>query len=97
MTKTRIQVYADEETKRRTALAAARQDVPITEYCLRAIKQQLAEDDMLDRETIEIPITSSREDDMIADLRALRERIRDRRGGEPIPLDILEQVRQERE
>jgi hypothetical protein len=62
-----------------------------------AIKQQLAEDDLLDRETIEIPITSSREDDMIADLRALRERIRDRRGGEPIPLDILEQVRQERE
>jgi uncharacterized protein (DUF1778 family) len=97
MTKTRIQVYTDEETKRRIELAAARQDVPITEYCLEAIKQQLAEDDMLERETIEIPVTSSREDDLIADLRALRERIRDRRGGELIPLDIVEQVRQERD
>jgi uncharacterized protein (DUF1778 family) len=97
MTKTRIQVYTDEETKRRIELAAARQDVPITQYCLDAIKQQLAEDDVLERETIEIPVTSSREEDLIADLRALRERIRDRRGGELIPLDIVEQVRQERD
>jgi uncharacterized protein (DUF1778 family) len=44
MTKTRIQVYADEETRRRIALAAARQNVPITQYCLDAIKQQLAKD-----------------------------------------------------
>jgi uncharacterized protein (DUF1778 family) len=97
MTTTRIQVYTDEETKRRIALAAARQDVAITQYCLDAIKQQLAEDDMLERETIEIAITPPREDKLIAALRALRERIRDRRGGTLIPLDILEQVRQERD
>jgi uncharacterized protein (DUF1778 family) len=97
MTTTRIQVYTDEETKRRIALAAAKQDVPVTQYCLEAIKQQLAEDDMLERETIEIAITPPREDKLIADLRALRERIRDRRGGALIPLDIVEQVRQERD
>ena len=97
MTKTRIQVYADEETKHRIALAAAKQDVPITQYCLDAIKQQLAEDDMLERETIEIAITPPREDRLIADLRTLRERILDRRGGEPILLGILDRVREERD
>ena len=97
MAKTRIQVYADEETKRRVELAAARQDVAITQYCLEAIRQQLAEDDMLEQEVIEIPVKPAREEGLIASLRALREKIRARRGGELIKLDIVEQVREERE
>ena len=49
MSKTRIQVYTDEETKRRIELAAVRQNIAVTEYRLRAIEQRLAEDDMLER------------------------------------------------
>lgn len=60
MTKKRTQVYADEETKRRVDLAAAKHNVPVTEYCLAAIKQQLAEDDVLEREQIEIPSSQPR-------------------------------------
>jgi uncharacterized protein (DUF1778 family) len=97
MGKTRIQVYTDEETKRRIELAAAKHDIAITQYCLEAIRQQLAEDDMLERETIEIPIKPNRDEDLIDDLCALRERIKARRGGELITLDIVEQVREERD
>ena len=81
MTKTRIQVYADQETKRRIELAAAKRDIPTTQYCLEAIIQQLADDDMLERETIEIPVKPTRDKDLIADLRALHEEIKTYRGG----------------
>ena len=95
MGKTRIQVYADEETKRRIELAAARQDVAITQYCLEAIRQQLAEEDMLERESIEIRIKPAKEDDLIADLRALHEEIKRYRGGKLIDVDQeLEQMRE---
>jgi len=97
MGKTRIQVYTDEETKRRIELAAAKHDIAITQYCLEAIRQQLAEDDMLERETIEIPIKPNRDEDLIDDLCVLRERIKARRGGELITIDIVEQVREERD
>jgi hypothetical protein len=97
MGKPRIQVYTDEETKRRIELAAAKHDVAITQYCLEAIKQQLAEDDMLERETIEIPVKPDGDEDLISDLRALRESIKARRGGKLITLDIVEQVREERD
>ena len=97
MIKKRIQVYADQETKRRIELAAAKQDVPVTEYCLAAIIQQLAEDDMLEREQVEIPIKPTQGEDLLADLRDLRERIKARRGGRLIQLDIVHQVREERD
>ena len=98
MAKMRIQVYTDEETKRRIELAAARRDIAITQYCLAAIVQQLAEDDMLERETIEIPIKPARDEDLIADLRALHEEIKAYRGGELIDVDHeLEQMRKERD
>ena len=97
MARKRIQVYADEETKRRIQLAAARQNIAITQYCLEAIRQQLAEDDMLERERIETPIELAKGEDLIADLRALREKIKARRGGKLIDLDIVEQVREERD
>jgi hypothetical protein len=36
------------ETRRRIELAAAKYNLPVTEYCLNAIRQQLAEDDLLE-------------------------------------------------
>ena len=97
MIKKRIQVYADPETKRRIELAAARRDIPVTQYCLEAIHQKLAEDDMLEREMVEIPIKQTKDEDLIANLRALREKILASRGGKLISLDIVEQVREERD
>ena len=96
--KKRIQVYADPETKRRIELAAARRDVAVTQYWLEAVLQQLVEDDMLERELIEIPIKVTTDDDLIADLRTLHAEILAYRGGEP--LDIyheLEKMREERD
>lgn len=98
MNKKRIQVYADPVTKRRIELAAARRDIPVTQYCLEAIQQKLAEDDMLEREKIEIPIRPAEGEDLIASLRALHEKIKAHRGGKLIEVDrILDQVREERD
>jgi hypothetical protein len=87
MSKTRIQVYTDEETKRRIELAAVRQNIAVTQYCLQAIEQQLAEDDMLERETIEIPIKPTKGENPIADLGALHEEIKAYRGGKLVEVD----------
>ena len=97
MTRQRIQVYVDQETKRRIELASAKYSIPITQYCLEAIRQQLADDDMLERETVEIRIKPVQDEELIADLRALRAKILARRHGKPISLDIVEHVRQERD
>ncbi len=97
MERKRIQVYADPEIKRRVELAAAKRAVSVTEYCLEAITEQLIEDDLLERETIEVPVRVEKDEDLIADLRALRERILIRRGGVPLDADILDRVREERD
>lgn len=97
VSKKRIQVYADLETKRRIELAAAKQDLPVTEYCLQAIRQQLLEDDVLEGEKVEIAVRPGPNGDVIRELRVLREKIKARRGGRLITLDILEQVRSERD
>lgn len=98
MSKQRIQVYADPETKRRIELAAAKYDIPVTEYCLRAIEQQLADDGLLEAEEITIPVTPASVDDWLAQIRALHQDILAERGGEPIDVDAeLEQMRAERE
>lgn len=98
MIKERIQVYADKETKRRVQLAAARQDIPVTQYCLEAIKQQLAEDDLLEQEQIEITIKPPEEDDLIAELQGLHEDILTYRNGDPVDVDRdLEAMREERD
>ena len=97
MAKTGIQVYADEETKRRIELAAKKRDVAVTTYCLEAVMQQLTEDDMLEREEVKIRIKPARDEGLMADLRALREKIKSRCGGKLISLDIVEKVRQERD
>ena len=98
MPKERIQVYVDKDLKRRVELAAAKHNVSITSYCLAAIKQKLAEDDLLERNQIEITITQRDEDDLIADLQALHEDILAYRDGEPLDVDrALEQTREERD
>jgi hypothetical protein len=100
MDKKRIQVYADEEMKRRIELAAAKYNVPVTAYCLQAITQQLADDDLLEEEQIPIAVapTKRKDETLIADLHALREAILTDRGGKLIDVDdTLEQVRAERD
>lgn len=99
MDKKRIQVYAGEELKRRIELAAARYQVPVTEYCLQAITQQLADDDLLEAEQIAIPVTTTKKTDtLIEDLRALRVAILADRGGKLIDVnEMLEQMREERD
>lgn len=98
MSKKRIQVYTDEETKRRIELAAAKFDVPVTEYCLTAIRQQLAEDDLLKREKIEISVSAKTVEKHTTHLRALQKEIKESRGGKLIDVDsLIEQVREERE
>ncbi len=96
MDKKRIQVYADAEMKRRIELAAAKHNIAVTEYCLAAITQQLADDNLLEEEQVTIPVKLAKDEPLMADLRTLRESILARRGGRPITLDILEQVRDER-
>jgi uncharacterized protein (DUF1778 family) len=90
MDKKRIQVYANEEMKRRIELAAAKQQLAVTEYCLAAITQQLADDNLLEEEQVAISVKLTKDEPLMADLRTLRESILARRGGRPITLDILE-------
>lgn len=97
MSRKRIQVYADPETKRRIELAAARQDLPVTEYCLQAIRQQLLEDDVLEGEKIEIAVRPGPDGDVVKELHILREKIKARRGGRLITWDVIEQIRSERD
>jgi len=95
MAKNRIQVYADDETKRRIELAAFLREVPVTEYCLEAIRRQMAEDDVLERARIEVRFGATEGGEWTNDLRSLRQRILTRRGGHLIDLAILDQVRDE--
>jgi hypothetical protein len=99
MNKQRIQVYTDAETKRCIELAAAKHETSVTEYCIAAIEQQLADDDILERDQIDIPIRPNQVGaDLIADLRHLRERITTDRGGVLIDLDrLFDQLHDERD
>jgi hypothetical protein len=98
MEKQRIQVYADPEMKRRIELAAAKYHVPVTEYCLNAIQQQLADDDLLEEARVTISVKPTLDEDFIASLEALQAKIKARRGGQPIDLDrIMEEMRAERD
>ena len=97
MTKQRIQVYADTETKRRIELAAAKRDTPVTQFCLDAIVQQLADDELLDANAILIDVKPNSDEPLFDDLRRLRNEILARRDGEMITADIVAQVRSERD
>jgi len=96
----RIQVYAGAQTKRRIELAAAKRNLPVSSYCLEAIMQQLGEDDALEEARIEIPVQRAAQTvdlQLLAHMRALRDRIKTRRGGRLISIELLEQVRAERD
>jgi uncharacterized protein (DUF1778 family) len=97
MDKRQIQVYADPEVKRRIELAAARHEVSVTEYCLSAILQQLADEDLLEREQIEISTKQIPDEDLLAKIDALHEKVLERRGGNFIKVDIIKQIREERD
>lgn len=97
MAKKRIQVYADEETKRRVELAAAKHNVPVTEYCLEAIKTQLAEDDLLEADEVTIAVNPRTDGDYISHFRQLREAILAERGGKPLNIDIAAVIAEQRE
>jgi uncharacterized protein (DUF1778 family) len=98
MDKQRIQVYAEPDTKRRIELAAAKYNVPVTEYCLEAIRLQLADDDLLEAENVTLSITPTLDEALIDRLGALQARIKARRGGQPIDIDrIMEEMRSERD
>lgn len=98
MIRKRIQVYADPETKRRIELAAAKRDLAVTEYCLAAIEQQLAEDDVLEQESILMPVMPAKNVYPLRELHALRERILARRRGQLIDVaEAVEQAREERD
>jgi hypothetical protein len=100
MEKQRVQVYASPEIKRRIELAAAKYNIPVTEYCLNAIQQQLADDDLLEETQVQITVTPTKHDTdtLIADLRALHQEILAYRGGEWVDVDTeLEKMREERD
>ena len=96
--KTRIQVYADPQLKRRIELAAARFDVPVTDYCLDAIVHRLDEDGLLETGQITIDVNPHLPSTLVADLKALHEQILAHRRGALVDIDsILDGMRNERD
>jgi hypothetical protein len=94
----RIQVYIDPRTKRRVELAAAKYDVPVTDYCLEAIIQRLAEDELLTPESIIIQVDPQPPVNLGLALRALHEAILDYRQGVSIDVDAaVNDTRDERD
>lgn len=98
MGKTRIQVYADPLLKRRIELAAAKRDMPVTEYCLAAIVQRLAEDEVLEAEQIVIDVEPQPYEMLAATVRTIREEIDAYRQGAPVDVDaLIEETRRGRD
>lgn len=98
MEKTRIQVYADPRLKRRIELAAARRDMPVTEYCLEAIVQRLAEDDVLEASQFVIDVIPPPYESLADVVRPLHDEIADYRQGAAIDVDeLLDTLRNERD
>jgi hypothetical protein len=97
MPQERIQVYTDQETKRMIELAAIRRSVPVTKYCLQAIKQQLVEEGLFGRKRVEIQIHPDNQTDLITNLRALQKKIMARRKGNSVEVDrVIEETHEER-
>jgi hypothetical protein len=93
-----IQLFTDPETEWRIELVAAKRDVAVAEYCLAAIQRQLVEDEQLERYRLDIPGRSGLDEEFFRSLQTLREKIKVRRGGQPIDIyRIMTQMRDERE
>jgi hypothetical protein len=70
----------------------------VTEYCLQAITQQLADDELLEAEQFTLTVSSALSEELIASLRALQAKIKARRGGQPIDIDrIMQKMQEERD
>ena len=69
----------------------------MTQFCLDAIVQQLADDELLDANAILIDVKPDSDEPLFDDLRRLRNEILARRDGEMITSDIVAQVRAERD
>jgi len=97
MTRQRIQVYADGDMKRRIELAAAKYNVPVTEYCLAAIRQQLVDDDVFEQNNVQISVKPTISNELVDALRNLQMQILARRDGNMFDVDdTLAQIREER-
>ena len=71
MNKQRIQVYAEPEIKRRIELGGGcKRDTPVTQYCLDAIVQQLADDDVLEQSQVMIEVEPNSQESLLNDLLA---------------------------
>ena len=93
-----IQVYTDAKTKRRIELAALKYDMPVTAYCLDAIRRQLADEALLEADSIVIDVApGTQSESVLSEMRTLRDRIAADRGGKPLEIDIRERVREERD
>ncbi len=99
MLKTRVRLYTDPEAKRRIELAAAKYNMPVTQYCFEAVRQQLEEDDLWEREAIEIPVKQTQKETRLFDeMRTLHQQIKIRRQGKPIAVEkIMNEMHAERE
>lgn len=98
MTKQRIQLYASPEMKQRIEMAAARRNVPVAEYCLSAIEQQMADDDIVETRNPVLSVEPGLDMQFIAHLEALQERIKRRRNGQPVDIDrAISEMRDERD
>ena len=96
MDKVRIQVYTDRETKRRVDVAALKRNTSVTDYCVDAIRQRLAEDELLEADRVVIDMRRSK-DHVLDRVAALHDAVLARREGRAIDVDgILERTREER-
>jgi len=94
--KKRIQVYTDGRTKRQVALAASKHNLPVTAYCLHALYQQLAEDNILEEEKIEIPV-EERQMGLVEKIRARRIQMQKTMKGRPLgAVQAIAELRKER-
>ncbi len=97
MSNKRIQVHADENMRRRLTLAAAKEGVPVHQYCLAAIRERLAQDDLLEDE-IEMAGAPAQGEHLMVELTRLHQDILSYRDGELLDIDAeLEATREERD
>lgn len=97
MSKERIQVYVDSDTKKRVELGAARQEVSVTRYCLDAIQQKLDEENLLNKDEITVPVDrKTHQLQVINRIQSLREQTLERREGAELEIDsVIQDLRDE--
>jgi hypothetical protein len=75
----RIDIYVpDPEVRRRIKVAAARQDIRVSQWCLEAILERLAQEEVFEEQTYPI---EEPQVDLIFQLHSIQERIKAHRGG----------------